>query len=246
MTSRPRVLVSICARHGSKGVRLKNVRPLLGVPLIAHTIRQALAWPRAARVIVSTDSEAIGAVARQYGAETPFVRPAHLATDTVPKMPVLIHALETAERHYGEQFDVLLDLDPTSPVRTPDDIERGWLAFQESKKAVCFSVVRARKNPYFNMVERDAEGHVRLVKSMGGTFAARQAAPAVFDMNASIYFYTRGFLLSTPQSLWEGDPECFEMGPETAFDIDEERDFLIIELMMQRLAARTAVPDSER
>lgn len=233
MPNHPNILVSICARKGSKGVRLKNIRPLHGLPLIAHTVRQALAWPRGAKVVVSTDSGEIAEIARQHGAETPFLRPAELATDTVAKMPVLIHALEASEKHYGTKFDVMLDLDPTSPVRTVDDIERGWETFRQSGRAVCFSVVKARKNPYFNMVERDAGGHVRLVKTLDKAFASRQAAPAVWDMNASIYFYKRDFLLSRPGSLWEGDPELFEMPPESAFDIDEERDFVITELMMK-------------
>ena len=117
--------------------------------------------------------------------------------------------------------------------RLLEDIERGWQAFTRSGRPVCFSVVRARKNPYFNMVERDSGGHVRLVKTLDKTYASRQSAPAVWDMNASIYFYKRDFLLSRPGSLWEGDPECFEMPPESAFDIDEERDFVITELMMK-------------
>jgi N-acylneuraminate cytidylyltransferase/CMP-N,N'-diacetyllegionaminic acid synthase len=238
----PRVLVSVCARHGSKGVPLKNIRPLLGVPLIAHTIGHALAWPRKARVVVSTDSEEIAVVARRHGADTPFLRPAYLATDTVPKMPVLVHAFEEAERHYGERFDVLLDLDPTAPVRSVEDIERGWRHFMDTRAAVCFSAVRARKNPYFNMVEKDPTGRVRLVKALDAPFASRQAAPPVWEMNASIYFYRREFLLSGPRSLWEGRPELFEMGPETAFDIDEERDFVIAELMMRRMTERLVPP----
>jgi N-acylneuraminate cytidylyltransferase/CMP-N,N'-diacetyllegionaminic acid synthase len=238
MTTEPRILTSVCARHGSKGVPLKNIRPLLGLPLIAHTIGQALAWPRKAHVMVSTDSEEIAAVARRHGADTPFLRPAPLATDTVPKMPVLIHALEEAEKHYGERFDVLLDLDPTAPVRSVEDIERGWQTFRQTGATVCFSVTRARKNPYFNVVERDAAGRVGLVKTLQGPFASRQAAPPVWEMNASIYFYRRDFLLSRPGSLWEGKPEFFEMGPETAFDIDEERDFIVAELMMQRMVQK--------
>lgn len=233
MTTEPAVLITVCARKGSKGVRLKNIRPLHGLPLIAHTVRQALAWPRKLKVVVSTDAEEIAEVARLHGADTPFLRPAELATDTVAKMPVLIHALEASEKHYGMKFDVMVDLDPTSPVRTTDDIERGWKTFRDSGRAVCFSVVKARKNPYFNMVERDPGGHVRLVKALDKAFASRQASPAVWDMNASIYFYKRDFLLSRPASLWEGDPECFEMPPESAFDIDEERDFVITELMMK-------------
>ena len=112
-----------------------------------------------------------------------------------------------------------------------EDIKRGWRAFRESGRHVCFSVVRGRKNRYFNMVERDAGG----VKKLERPVALRLAAPAVYEMNA---FYTREFLLSKPCSLWEGKPEIFEMGPETAFDINEERDFPIAELMMQRLLNR--------
>lgn len=229
----PEILVTVCARKGSRGVRLKNLRPLNGLPLIVHTIRQALAWPRGAKVVVSTDAEEIADVARQHGAEVPFQRPAELSTDTAAKMPVLIHALEASEQHYGTKFDVLLDLDPTSPVRTAEDIEHGWQTFQRAGRAVCFSAVKARKNPYFNMVERDTDGHVRLVKTPGQACASRQSAPAVWDMNASIYFYRREFLLSRPDTLWEGNPELFEMPPESAFDIDEERDFVITELMMK-------------
>ncbi|MBI3441050.1 MAG: acylneuraminate cytidylyltransferase family protein [Proteobacteria bacterium] len=146
MSVDPSILVTICARKGSKGVPLKNIRPLHGLPLIAHTVRQALAWPRKLKVVVSTDAEEIAEIARHHGAETPFLRPAELATDTIAKMPVLIHALEASEKHYGMKFDVMLDLDPTSPVRTVEDIERGWNAFRRSGRAVCFSVVKARKN----------------------------------------------------------------------------------------------------
>ncbi|TAM45933.1 MAG: acylneuraminate cytidylyltransferase family protein [Gammaproteobacteria bacterium] len=233
MTPDSHILITICARKGSKGVHLKNIRPLHGVPLIAHTIRQALAWPRGSKVVVSTDAEEIARIANEYGAETPFIRPAHLATDTAGKLPALIHALEESEKHHKNRFDVILDLDPTAPVRTPEDIEHGWETFQRSGRAVCFSAVKARKNPYFNMVERDADGHVRLVKTPDKALASRQSAPAVWDMNASIYFYKREFLLSRPGSLWDGDPELFEMPPESAFDIDEERDFVIAELMMK-------------
>lgn len=228
-----KVLVTICARGGSKGVPSKNIRPLLGIPLIAHSIRHALGWNRTTRVVVSTDSEEISHVAREYGAEAPFLRPAALATDTASKLPVLTHALEESERHYNERYDAVLDLDVTAPVRTLKDIERGWEVFKRSGKPICFSVVKARKNPYFNMVEKDERGAVRLVAQPKTPFPSRQLAPTVWEINASIYFYTRAFLLSRPTTLWDGDPEFFEMGTECAFDIDEERDFVISELMMR-------------
>ena len=92
-------LITICARGGSQGVKNKNTRLLLGKPLIAHTIDCALQWGKADRVVVSTDSEDIARVAREYGAETPFLRPANLARGEVPKMAVVRHALSEIERN---------------------------------------------------------------------------------------------------------------------------------------------------
>ena len=90
-------LITICARGGSQGVKKKNIRPLLGKPLVAHTIQCALEWGKASRVIVSTDSEEIARVAQEYGAEVPFLRPADLAHGDVPKLAVIRHALRTLE-----------------------------------------------------------------------------------------------------------------------------------------------------
>lgn len=236
----PGVLVTICARGGSKGVPSKNIRPLLGKPLIVHTIEQALEWGKANRVVVSTDSDAIAAIARSAGAEVPFQRPSEMATDTAGKLPVIVHALESSEAVYQRQFDVVVDLDPTSPVRVRADIERGWNRFLEAGRSVCFSVVKARKNPYFNMVERGKDDHIRLVKEVEGNVTSRQMAPKVWDMNASIYLYARDFLLSHPVSLWQGDPEIFEMPPESAFDIDEERDFVVTEGLLRLCLERKA------
>src|SRR5690348_11926756 len=101
----PDILLTIAARGGSKGVKDKNIRPLCGLPLIAHTINQAKRWGKAKRIICSTDSEAIADVARQYGAEVPFIRPADLATDTAGKVGVLRHALK-AMQEKGERFDM--------------------------------------------------------------------------------------------------------------------------------------------
>jgi CMP-N,N'-diacetyllegionaminic acid synthase len=236
-----KILVTICARGGSKGLPSKNSRPLLGKPLIAHTIDQAKAWGKADRILVSTDSEEIRRVAREFGAETPFLRPSDLATDSAGKLPVISHALREAEKVFGQRFDVVVDLDPTSPLRRTEDIEAGLRTFLEKKKPVCFSVVKGRKSPYFNMVERDAEtGAVRLVKPLGQAFATRQSAPQVYDMNASIYVYSRDFLMSEPTSVWSAPGEMFEMPPESAFDIDFERDFVVTEALMKHRLGGTA------
>ena len=229
------VLVTVCARGGSKGLPGKNIKPLLGKPLISHTIDLALKWPRTTHIWVSTDAVEIANVAKKSGIDVPTLRPAELAEDSTPKLPVLTHALDAAETHFGKKFDLIVDLDPTSPIRTMDDLENGWKTFNKSDCSICFSVVRARKNPYFNMVERDPHGNVKLVRpDLGGT-TRRQAAPQVYDMNASIYIYRREFLKKSPTLLWEGKTEFFEMPAESSFDIDEQRDFIVTEAMMKYL-----------
>lgn len=232
------VLVTICARGGSKGLPGKNIKPLLGKPLILHSVDLAQSWGRKTNLWVSTDSAEIADVVRHHGIEVPILRPPELAEDSTPKMPVLTHALKSAEAHYNKKFDVIVDLDPTSPVRRLEDLENGWKQFSNSDCSICFSVVKARKNPYFNMVERDAEGKVKLVRpDLGGT-ARRQAAPQVYDMNASIYIYKREFLINAPTLLWEGKTEFFEMPVESGFDIDEYRDFIVTESIMKSMAAK--------
>ncbi len=230
-----KILVSICARKGSKGLPSKNIHPLLGQPLITHTIEQALAWPKSTKVVVSTNCEKTAEIAKNSGAEVPFLRAEHLATDTIGKMPVLIDAFQRSEEYFKEKFDLLLDLDPTAPIRTPKDLDKGLETFQKSGCAVCFSVTKARKSPYFNMVERDDQGRVVLSKRPAKPFASRQAGHDVWDMNASIYLYSREFLLSNPGSLWDARLEMFEMPPESAFDIDLERDLVIVEALMKHM-----------
>ncbi len=232
---REKILLTICARKGSKGVKNKNIRDLCGRPLIAHSIRQALSWGKADKVICTTDSEAIAAIARQCGAEVPFMRPAHLATDSIGKLPVLQHALRETERLTGERFDVLLDLDSTAPVRTVQDIDKALKIFKQSKAKSVFSVTPCRKNPYFNMVETDARGYYRLVKKLKNPFMSRQAAPRVYDLNASIYVYSRQYLLDPKTKTPVSDrSKVLVMEEWSAFDIDHESDFQFIEFLVNK------------
>ena len=119
-------LITICARSGSQGVKNKNIRPLLGRPLIAHSIDCAMRWGRADRVVVSTDSEDIARVARACGAETPFIRPASLAGGNVPKMAVVRHALHQIEQGTDKRYEVVIDLDVTAPLRHVSDVENAF------------------------------------------------------------------------------------------------------------------------
>ena len=156
------ILITIAARGGSKGIKDKNIRILMNKPLICHSIEQARAWGKAKRIIVSTDSETIAEVAKNAGVEVPFMRSKELADDTTPKGLVIKDALIRCEELYREQFPIIVDLDATAPLRTTDDLDKCLEIFCDKKPKTLFSVTRAHKNPYFNMVERNDRGEIVL------------------------------------------------------------------------------------
>jgi CMP-N,N'-diacetyllegionaminic acid synthase len=207
----------------------KNIRPLLGKPLIVHTIEMALAHSRIDHVFVSTDSEAIADIARAAGASLPYLRPAELATDTAGKIPVIRHLVEHVEAE-GYGVDRIVDLDPTSPLRLPSDID-ACLDLVDAGAEAVITAFEAEKNPYFNMVELDETGIARISKrSESGHVVARQAAPPVYAMNASIYVWKRHALGNV---LWDSEPRLHVMPRERSIDIDSELDFKLVELLMR-------------
>lgn len=226
-------LCTICARGGSQGVPGKNIRPLLGKPLIAWTIEQALTCPEIDAVYVSTDSEVIADVARRAGARVPFLRPPELATATAAKMPVIRHLVEWVETNEGG-YDRVVDLDPTSPLRDSADIQ-ACLNMLDADTDVVITAYESDKNPYFNMVEYRPDGSVGLVKPPVTEVAGRQGAPKVFAMNASIYAWHRH---SLSKGLWNGRVKLHVMPRERSVDIDSPLDFKIVELLMQEKLER--------
>ncbi|HYH23020.1 MAG TPA: acylneuraminate cytidylyltransferase family protein [Azospirillum sp.] len=232
-------LCTICARGGSKGVPGKNIRPLAGKPLLAHSIEQARASGLFAWIAVSSDDAAILDVARAHGADQTIERPAEMATDTAGKLPAIRHAVLAAEGGFGEPFETLVDLDATSPLRLPEDI-RGAVDLLETTDANCvITAAPARRSPYFNLVELDAGGIVRLSKTLPHPVERRQDAPACFDMNASIYVWRRDPFIAAP-AIFDGTTRLFVMPPERSVDIDEPLDFDIVELLMRKRAETAA------
>lgn len=228
------LLITICARGGSQGVAKKNIRPLAGKPLIAHTIEAATRWGKADRVVVSTDSEEIALVANEYGVPTPFIRPAELARGEVPKMAVVRHALREVERTSRARYDIVIDLDVSAPLRHVEDIEQAYALMTSDRPHTVFSVVPARKNPYYNVVEEDNEGYVHLSKDFGEPLTCRQDAPVVYDMNASIHIYSREYLLD--ENNWHvcSDRSLpYVMEELTAVDIDTENDLRYVDYLLR-------------
>ncbi len=206
----------------------KNIKPLLGKPLTVWTIEQALACPGIDAVYVSTDSQAIADVARQAGAQVPFLRPAELATASAPKIPVIEHLVHWVESHVG-RVDRVVDLDPTSPLRDLADIE-ACLAMLDQDSDLVITGYESDKNPYFNMVEYRPDGSVGLVKPPVAEVFGRQSAPRVYAMNASIYVWWR---TSLPKGLWGGKVKLHVMPRERSVDIDSPIDFRLVELLMK-------------
>jgi CMP-N,N'-diacetyllegionaminic acid synthase len=229
----PLTIATICARGGSKGLPGKNLRPFNGQPLIVHSIRQALACPAVIdAVYVSTDDDAIAAVAQAAGARVPGRRPAWLATDTAPKLPVIEHLVRQLEAQ-GQVIGRIVDLQPTSPLREPQDIADALQARPEA--ALTVSVREADDNPYFNLVEPGPGGWMQLSKGAGGT--RRQDAPPVYALNGSIYVWQRAALAHAAEhGLWSVDMAVYRMPRWKSVDIDDLDDFEYAEWLAQRHA----------
>ncbi len=230
-----KILVTICARAGSKRIKNKNLRYLAGKPLIEHTIDIAKKWNKANRIICSTDSDQIASIAKAKGISVPFIRPSHLASDTSGKLPVVRHALKESELRYGEKYDLVVDLDVTSPIRKLADLDACLQVLLRKNAEVVFSVTKARRNPYFNMVEINSDGFAMKSKKTEDPILRSQDAPLVYDMNASIYFFKRQFLLDEQNGyvLDSKRSAVYAMDDLSAFDIDNEIDLKFVEFLIK-------------
>jgi len=226
-------LCTICVRSASKGVPGKNIRPIAGKPLLVHSIDQAKASGLFEAVAVSSDGPEILAVAERAGADYRIRRPEELAGDNAPKLPAIRHCVESVERETGHRFDVIVDLDATSPLRTVDDIVGAVSLLEKSSAENVITGAKARRSPYFNLVELSEDGVVHLSKPLDSPVGRRQDAPRCFDMNASIYVWRRSALFEG-DSLFGGSTRLFEMPEERSLDIDSELDFQIVEFLLAR------------
>lgn len=227
------VLCTICARGGSKGVKNKNIKLLNSKPLIAYTIEQALQSQLFDHVVVSTDSDDIADIATQYSADVFFRRAPELSSDTAGKLDVIRDALLKSEVHYNKIYAYHVDLDATSPLRHVSDIVESFNQFKANNNSNLITAMPSRRSPYFNLVEVDANGRVALSKKLDGTVVRRQDAPKSYDMNASIYIWTRDALLNQP-SLFSETTGLYVMPEERSIDIDAEVDLEFVEFLMRK------------
>lgn len=230
------ILITICARGGSKGIPGKNIKILAGVPLIGYSINVAKAFAakyEGTDIALSTDSEDIIRVACECGLCSDYRRPDYLANDTCGKIDAIIDIVEHQEKSKNKKYDYILDLDVTSPLRTLDDIENAFALIRNNEQAVnLFSVSEAGRSPYFNMVEQKDNGfYAQVVKPEKNLFT-RQSAPKCYDLNASFYFYKRSFF----ELGYKGaitDKSLIYLVPHTCFDLDHPIDFEIISFLLE-------------
>lgn len=224
------ILGVIPARGGSKGVPGKNIRSVLGKPLIAYAIECGLKCPSLDHLIISTDSYEIASIAKKWGADVPFMRPDELARDESPMLPVLQHALTASEKYYNKSVKILVLLDPTGPLRTVDDIEACLKLLQESDCDAVVSGNMAHRSPYFNMVMLN-DYYARLVFQSSEPIGRRQDSPPVYDLNTVVWAYYRKALMEEKARIPKRTL-LYLIPPERAIDIDTELDFEILEFLM--------------
>jgi CMP-N-acetylneuraminic acid synthetase len=233
-------ICTILARGGSKGVPGKNIRPLAAKPLLAWSVEQAKATGLFALVAVSSDDESILAAGRAAGADLLVERPAAMATDSASKLPAIRHCALAAEEALGRQADIIVDLQPTSPLRLPEDIAAAIALHAVSGADSVITGQHAKCSPYYSLVEEAPDGAVRVSKTLDRPIVRRQDAPRCYDMNGSIYVWKRDALVDTP-SVFYPSTRILVMPEERSIDIDTETDFLIADFLMQRRLAQAAV-----
>ncbi|MEE9437823.1 MAG: acylneuraminate cytidylyltransferase family protein [Saprospiraceae bacterium] len=232
------ILITLCARGGSKGVPDKNIALINGLPLIGYSIKAATQFKELVEnehkvyIELSTDSKKIRHICNSLGVITTYTRPLHLASDSAGKISVIKDILNFKENLLNTNFDLVLDLDVTSPLRTLDDLQSAFHHFINNREAYnSFSVSNANKNPYFNMVESKDGVYAQKSKNLDTNLYTRQSAPVVYDINASFYFYRRIFFnkefktVFTPKTM-------FHVIKHICFDIDEPLDLEILNYLV--------------
>lgn len=228
MFKNKKILALIPARGGSKGLPGKNIKEIAGKPLIVWTIQTALQSNWLDKIIVSTDNETIASVSREVGAEVPFMRPKHLANDKAKVIDVVLHAIDWFESQ-GENYDLLLLLQPTSPLRTVQDIENAiQLLFEKQAKAI-ISVCENEHPPYWSNTLPADHSMKNFINF--DAIKNRQELPTFYRLNGAIYLSEIDYLKQN-KGFWGSQTYAYVMPKERSVDIDSLLDFKLAELLL--------------
>lgn len=232
------ILFTICGRAGSKGIKNKNIRDFLDIPLPLYTLSAIDLFLKntnciKADIVLNTDSEELRHIVEENKMRpVAFVeRKPELAGDNVSKVAVIRNSLEVMEFRQKHGYDMVVDLDITSPLRCVEDLENLILKKQNIDCDVVFSVTGARRNPYYNMVQKTEKGYQRVIASK---YVSRQMSAQVYDMNASMYAY-EPFFLKSGKELFDAYCEIIHMYDTAVLDLDCESDFELMQVIAQYL-----------
>lgn len=231
MISEKTVLALVPARAGSKGLPGKNIRPFCGKPLLQWSVEHGLSSKYVDKVVVSTDSEEFAEIARKGGAHVPFLRPKSLATDVASSIDVILHGINYLERH-GEEFNILVLLEPTSPLRRPDDIDRALerlLSVPEAESVVSVSLTEAH-HPAFLMKKRKEGFIVPYLPDF--SVVRRQDITPLFFLDGTVYIsWTEA--LKRRRSFYHDRTLGYEVPKYQSFEVDDMDDFIICEALFR-------------
>ena len=236
------ILFTLCGRAGSKGVKGKNARDFLDVPLVWYSMANIALYMEKygqeddIKVVLNTDSEPLKDLVRKVK-DVPVTiihREESLAGDKVPKVTVILDSLNKAEEVFARKFDMVVDLDITSPLRTVEDVKNAIdRKKQRNDVDVVYSVAPSRRNPYFNMVK---EENGFFCKAIPSNFTTRQEAPVFYDMNASIYAYSPDALRNKEHAtFFNSGCDAIVMKDTGILDIDSEEDYELMQVVAKYL-----------
>lgn len=229
-----RTIGIIPARGGSKGIPRKNLAPLLGKPLLAYTIEAARASQFLTDIVVSTEDQEIGTVSRDWGAQVPFYRPAELATDKALSVPVVLHALREMEQITSKPYDIVVMLQPTSPLRSAHDIDSGIQLLLDTGADSVISVVDVGGHHPFRM--KRVVGQNILINYIDQGFEdmrPRQELPPVYIRSGALYIVRRS-ILADQQTFVGRDCRAYVMPEHRAINIDTRMDLILAEQLLRQ------------
>ena len=225
MDDLPEVLAFIPARGGSKGIPKKNLRSLGGIPLIAHTIRQARDSKHISRIVTSTDDESIASVAQEFGSEVPVLRPHEMATDSSPTIDAVTHMLSYLKMIEGYNPDFVIILQPTSPFRTAQHIDEALALMFANNHDSLVSVVKVPHNMVNESLMNQVDGSTLLFSKPEATRFRRQDKRTSYARNGAAIYVFRPELVYESNTIF-GDPLIgYEMDKISSIDLDDHHDW---------------------
>ena len=228
-----KILNVICARANSKGIKNKNIKLFCGKPLIYWTLQHCKNSKTIGDVYLSTDSKKIKKIGVKYGAKADFLRPKNLSKDDTPEINVWKHITKFYEKKFQFKYDAICSISVTSPLRAPTDIDKCVQKFKKNKNLDLVVVVtKAKKNPYFNILEKNNNNELKVSKKTKKKIFRRQDVPEVYDLTTIAFVIKRDFLMKS-EDIKSGKIGYIIVPETRSIDIDNIDDFRYAEYLFK-------------